>query len=81
MECGKLEGGTYSVKLLYTKLSPPTVHGRIPRIGRKKLLEKLGKYGLDERMLDRFKQDDGSYAIPLFGGDYLLIIKLVRRMR
>ena len=68
----------YTVRLVFTKLSPPVTHGAIPKIGRKKLLERLEKYGLTERDVDKTKQPDGSYAVWL-GGGYLLEIRPIRR--
>ena len=77
-EGSKLENCLYTVKLIFTKLSPPVVHGGISRIGRKKLLEKLKRYGLTERDVDRSKQSDETYTIWL-GGGYLLVVKPVER--
>lgn len=67
----------YSIKLLYIKLSPPATHGFIPRIRRKKLLEKLAKYGITERDFEGARQDDGSYVF-WYGNCYMLLIKPVK---
>lgn len=66
----------YIVRLWFTKLSPPALHGLIPRIGKKKLLERLKRdYNLSERDLEKFRSEDG-YWIPL-GGGWALDIKPV----
>lgn len=69
----------YRTVLLYTKLSPPLVMGVIPRIGRKKLLEKLAKYGVKEEDVDKSEEKaDGkvTYAVWLERDILLEIIEV-----
>ena len=65
-----MEEGFYKTILLYTKLSPPAIHGVIPKIGRKKILEKLARLGIKEN--DLKKSPDGYYV--WIGKDLLLQI-------
>jgi len=48
-----MEDRLYKTVLLYTKLSPPAVQGVIPRIRKKKLLEKLARYNIKESDLNK----------------------------
>lgn len=75
-----MEEGLYTVRLLFTKLSPPATHGFIPRIRKRKLLEKLKKYGVTEHDVNRARCDDGSYALWI-GQGYLLEIRPAKRSR
>jgi len=68
-----LKDTLYTTRLLFTKMSPPTIHGVIPRIGKKKLLEKLQKYGITEEDVDRTRRN-GTYAVWV-GKDLLLEIR------
>jgi len=58
----------YQTKLSYTKLSPPVVEGVIPKISKKKILEKLSKHGITEADVDKTERKAGekvTYAIWL----------------
>lgn len=65
-----MKDGIYTTKLYFTKLSPPALHGLIPRIGKRKILEKLSKLGISENDLE---ETDNAYYVWL-GKDLLLEI-------
>jgi hypothetical protein len=67
----------YKTVLLYTKLSPPIVEGILPKIGRKKVLEKLAKHNITEQQIDKSEKIENgkvTYSVWL-ERDLLLEIK------
>lgn len=69
-----MEDGLYTVRVVYTKVSPPEVYAVIPRIGRRKLLEKLKHaYGVEEKDLE--KCENGYFVWP----EKDLYIEIIRR--
>jgi hypothetical protein len=68
----------YTVRLYFTKLSPPVLHGLIPRIGKKSILAKLAKYGIYEEDVDETNDGCDNYAVWI-GKDLLLEIMPIRK--
>ena len=66
-------GRLFTVKLWFTKLNPPVLHGLIPNIGRRRLMERLGRLGVLD--LERHRAGEGRYWVELGGGYALEIVE------